>query len=128
MAEDILAQSKALDQLAKLIISQSDKKQSNHSSLKQEYETKLNNLDELITMITSAELDKDKFSKLISKQIEIVEKDGQEYALIPVHRGLKRPNSSKSKPKPNRIKCSYCKETGHLRSKCEKKLMGIPPL
>lgn len=126
-ADKIIKQSEALDQLARLVLSQSQKKQSTLPSLKEEYENKLKNVDELISMITSVELDKEKFSKMISKQIEIIQKDGQEYALIPVQRTPKQAKFGKRKSKANNIKCSYCNETGHLRSKCEKKLLGVPP-
>lgn len=123
MAENVIKQSEALDQLAKLILSQTQKKPSGLASIKEEYESKLKKLDELISMITSVELDKGTFEELISKKIEIVEKDGQEYAMIPVRKRKK----AKSSHKRNNIECSYCHEKGHLRSKCQKKLLGIPP-
>lgn len=127
MSEDVIKNSEALDQLAKLILSNSKKNPSSLASIKEDYENKLKNLNELISMITSVELDKAKFSELVSKKIEIINKDGHDYVLIPVLKPQERAKTGKKKSKPNNIQCSYCKETGHLRSKCNKKLLGLPP-
>lgn len=123
MSEDIVRQSEALDKLAKLIISQASKNGRSTADIRQDYEKKLNNLEELISRITSVEFDKEKFDEMISSNIEIVEKAGQQYALIPVKEKKKKRTSSKR----NKIECSYCHQKGHLRSRCEKNLLGLPP-
>ncbi|CAR29455.1 hypothetical protein ZYGR_0AD01370 [Zygosaccharomyces rouxii] len=109
--------SQALDNLAKTILEQRDSSS---------YNEKLRRLEALINMIlqtdsNGSKMDTTKLDSILREDdIEIIEKNHQRYALIPVI-PLRSTTVSKNKKK-NKIRCSYCNEMGHTRANCEKKL------
>lgn len=109
--------SQALDNLAKTILEQKDSSS---------YNEKLRRLEELINMIlqiksNGSKMDTTKLDSILrDKDIEIVEKNHQRYALIPVI-PLRQATAGKNKKK-NKIRCSFCNETGHTRANCERRL------
>lgn len=137
-----------MDTLAKLIIAKREKekekeKESSNSGSTGDYDTKLNNLTQLINMILNLNKQNDKTTPLLANQskldlllqkgVDIIDKDGEKFALIPVEENqndhtttqlpppptIKKKNKNKKK---NKILCSYCHEPGHTRAHCEKRL------
>ncbi|GAV55747.1 hypothetical protein ZYGR_0AY01390 [Zygosaccharomyces rouxii] len=108
--------SQALDKLAKTILEQKDSSS---------YNEKLRRLEELINTIlqinsNGSKMDTAKLDSLLrDDDIEIIEKNHQQYALIPVI--PPRSAAASKHKKRNKIRCSYCNETGHTRANCEKR-------
>ncbi|CCE64225.1 hypothetical protein TPHA_0H00140 [Tetrapisispora phaffii CBS 4417] len=137
--DDIVKFSYAMDQIAKLIAQ--NKKQS--SVANSEYEKKMKELDKLINLLlglsksTSSKgysLNTSKLDEILKEGFEVVTKGNDEkYIMLPIQEEPQGPledikkgevhiKKSKNKKK-NKIRCSYCNETGHTRAKCEMKLM-----
>lgn len=90
--------------------------------------------------LNARQLDKD-----LSTGLEIVERHGQSYVLLPLVGSLRvatreaqqtqatgeasnaspagKPGNNKTKKK-NKIPCSYCHKSGHTRAHCQEKLLG----
>ncbi|EJS43957.1 YER137C [Saccharomyces arboricola H-6] len=136
--DDIIRLSRAMDALAKLIIS----KQKDGFQLQVEYKHKLEELEKVINLLLglnngsgSSVTDTNALDSILRNGIEIVEKDNQEYALIPIKRkdadgstntAGEITSKRSSKKKKNRIKCSFCHNPGHTRAHCIVKLT-LPP-
>ncbi|CAL9728731.1 hypothetical protein MOUN0_E04478 [Monosporozyma unispora] len=142
---DIVKLSHAMDVMAKIILEK--RKQSNLNNVKMtntmEYDTKLKNLNDLINMILRLNSDKNennnivdttKLDILLRNKVDIIEKDGQSYALIPIKKedtpvtinNINNIKKKSNKKKKNKILCSFCHEPGHTRAHCEKRLYSIP--
>ena len=125
---DIVRLSQAMDALAKLIIS----KQKDGSQLQVEYEHKLKELEKFINLLLGLHestggsvMNTSVLDKVLRNGIEILEKDDQKYALIPVkartegdttHIIQGATSKKSSKKKKNKIKCSFCQQVGHTRA------------
>lgn len=93
---------------------------------------------DVISKINTTALD-----DILLNGLEYCVKDGKKYCMIPVINTTTEPNTKRvsqsstktgiinspmtpsthqKKKKKNKIPCSYCKETGHTRSKCQKRL------
>lgn len=143
---DIVKISQAMDAIAKLIIEKRKDKQQQDTN-KDEYQVKLNNLTNLLNMILRLNTEDHTINKdnnivditrldtLLKDKIDIIDKDGQEFALIPIVRGQNpdtfdgtdkpSPKKKNKKKKKNKILCSFCHQPGHTRAHCEKKLYNI---
>ncbi|QHS72924.1 uncharacterized protein SPAR_E02130 [Saccharomyces paradoxus] len=135
---DIVRLSQAMDALAKLIIS----KQKDGSQLQVEYEHKLKELEKFINLLLGLHestggsvMNTSVLDKVLRNGIEILEKDDQKYALIPVkartegdttHIIQGATSKKSSKKKKNKIKCSFCQQVGHTRARCGVRLT-VPP-
>ncbi|CAB4252401.1 similar to Saccharomyces cerevisiae YER137C Putative protein of unknown function [Maudiozyma barnettii] len=138
--DDIKRVSDAMDVLAKLII----QRRKDNNQVKIDYEKKLQEVDKLINMILALNrkdesrysVDTTELDKILNDGVEIIEKgeNKQKYALIPIVeiQPIVQTNtiddfSLKKKKKKNKINCSYCKETGHTRAACPKRLLNPKP-
>lgn len=144
--EDIRKVSAAMDMLAKLII----QKQQDGTQLKIEYQHKLKELNNLINLLLNINtqiseknpemveynVNETELDRILRNGINIEERNGQEYALIPVKRQGRieqvltdsaAVTAKKKKKKKNKISCSYCHEQGHTRAHCQKKLLNPIP-
>ncbi|CCK69954.1 uncharacterized protein KNAG_0D02030 [Huiozyma naganishii CBS 8797] len=134
--EDVVQVSEAMDRIAKLILAKRVSERSpSQPPVKLDYESKLDHLSNLIDSLLSSsqlrdiplQVDREKLDSTFSGKVEIIEKQGQKYALIPVKDGLttqkgETKNKKKKKKKKNNIQCSYCHETGHTRANCQLRL------
>ena len=136
---DIVRLSQAMDVLAKLIIS----KQKDGSQLQVEYEHKLKELEKFINLLLGLHestvgsiMNTSVLDMVLRNGIEIMEKDDQKYALIPIKAKEEADKTTStiqgvtckksSKKKKNKIKCSFCHEAGHTRAHCGARLTVIP--
>lgn len=142
---DILRISHAMDAMAKLIIEKRKQAGINNTMTenKTEYDTKLKNLNDLLNMILNLNntnsgddqishiVDETKLDVLLRNKIDFIEREGQEYALIPVTKKNQTVNNDtidistikkSKKKKKNKILCSFCHEPGHTRAHCEQRL------
>lgn len=134
--EEIKRVSDTMDILAKLIIQRRQISTQSHN----DYDKKLHEVDKLINMIlalnhrdteTQQIVDTNALDKILNEGVEIIERDNngklQKFALIPIC-DPNEPNgeitTTKKKKKKNKINCSYCKETGHTRAACPKRLLN----
>mgnify|MGYP003365751764 CR=1 FL=1 len=132
--EEIKRVSDTMDILAKLII----QRRQISTQTKLDYDKKLQEVDKLINMILALNrkddmqqvVDTTALDKILNDGVEIIERDNdgikQKFALIPIcdHNESDEITISKKKKKKNKINCSYCKETGHTRAACPKRLMN----
>lgn len=105
--------------------------------LKKEYNDKLSKLLQLINLINennqmeegnnSYILDNKLLDQVLINGIEVIVRNGQEYALIPLKQNKQELHDEKrkKKKKKNKILCSYCNKMGHTRSKCEARLLNL---
>jgi len=136
--DDIKRVSDAMDVLAKLII----QRRKDNNQVKIDYEKKLQEVDKLINMILALNrkdesrysVDTTELDKILNDGVEIIEKgeNKQKYALIPIVeiQPIVQTNTIDDfslKKKKNKINCSYCKETGHTRAACPKRLLNPKP-
>lgn len=137
--EEIKRVSDTMDILAKLII----QRRQISTQTKVDYDKKLKEVDKLINMILALNrrddnqqvVDTTALDKILNEGVEIIERDNgetkQKFALIPICEKYTTENDeittiskTKKKKKKNKISCSYCKETGHTRAACPKRLMN----
>ncbi|SMN18487.1 similar to Saccharomyces cerevisiae YER137C Putative protein of unknown function [Maudiozyma saulgeensis] len=138
--DEIKRVSDAMDVLAKIII----QRRKDNNQVKVDYEKKLHEVEKLINMILALnQKDENGFSadtteldRILNNGVEIIENGErkQKYALIPIvktestiHHNTIDDLSNKKKKKKNKINCSYCKETGHTRAACPKRLLNPKP-
>lgn len=110
--------SQTLDKLAKTILEHKDSTS---------YHEKLRRLEELINMVLQtasggSKMDTMKLDSILRDDgIEIVERNSQQFALIPVIPLRSQTAGKNNSKKKNKIHCSYCNEMGHTRANCEKR-------
>ncbi|AAS53552.1 AFR181Wp [Eremothecium gossypii ATCC 10895] len=103
---------------------------------KEQYERKLAQLttllDSLLTMQQrvgdaggAMALDGNALEQMLAEPLEVIEKDGQQYALVPLcGAGAGAAEPPKQRRKRTQLTCSYCHEVGHTRARCERRLLG----
>ncbi|AMD21901.1 HFR046Cp [Eremothecium sinecaudum] len=102
-------------------------RQQHAQKIKEEYQRKLAELTELMNALFDdrlqgkAKLDTETLNEKLKTDIDIIERDGKRYALIPITSTKQQRKSHKTV----KIACSYCKELGHTRAKCEKRLLNV---
>ncbi|AQZ13630.1 YER137C [Zygosaccharomyces parabailii] len=115
-SDEILRASQAMENLAKMVL-----ERRNAATI----DEKMRRLDELINMILQindchAKVDTEKLKRsLLRQSVEIVEKNHQKYALIPVMPVQRR---EPARRRQSKLQCSFCQEVGHTRAHCEKRL------
>ena len=144
---DILKLSKTLDSIAKVILAERKQTETISKDLENEYSNKLKNLNTLINLIlklndtddskVSPIVDTTRLDVLLKDKIDIIEKDGQSYALIPIKNEVSSDDNyndiitdtsekkKKKKKKKNKILCSFCNQPGHTRAHCDKRLYNV---
>lgn len=116
-SDEILRASQAMENLAKTVL-----EKQNAVSL----DEKMRRLDELINMVLQindchAKVDTAKLGHSLLRQgVEVVEKNHQKYALIPVM-PLQQQHAPATR-RQSKLQCSYCRQVGHTRAHCEKRL------
>ncbi|CAI4038608.1 hypothetical protein SMKI_05G2190 [Saccharomyces mikatae IFO 1815] len=135
---DIIRLSQAMDSLAKLIIS----KRKDGSQLQVEYNRKLKELENFINLLLglnentgSNVMNTSVLDVILRNGIDILEKDDQKYALIPIipktevdaiNNAQVATSKRSGKKKKNKIKCSFCHQVGHTRARCDVRLTVLP--
>lgn len=146
---DIIKISNALDSIAKLIIARRKQTETINKDIETEYNNRLRHLNTLINLILKLNendqsnintiVDTTKLDALLKDKIDIIEKDGQSFALIPVKNEYTTGNNvyddtlvdenklkkKTRKKKKNKIPCSFCNQPGHTRAHCDKRLYNI---
>lgn len=101
---DVIKISSTLDSIAKLILARRKQTEPIKNDIETEYNTKLNHLNTLINSIlklneynesnTNSIVDTTKLDTLLKDKIDIIEKDGQSFALIPIKKEITTDNNN----------------------------------
>ncbi|SCV04020.1 LAMI_0H12794g1_1 [Lachancea mirantina] len=149
--EDTVQISQAMDALAKTILARRLQQQKDgESDPQQRWRDLKGALDPILALQrdeagNTVEMDSVPLTSSPSPRLELLERNGQKFALVPVKRvsngysqasrsgatattspspGWPAAPAKSKKKKKNKIPCSYCHETGHTRAHCENRLLN----
>ncbi|CUS21205.1 LAQU0S02e08438g1_1 [Lachancea quebecensis] len=143
-AQDPEQVSRAVDALARSILAKRIEEHKSKSGRMRQLELLKQHFDALMLahqaqqepephapLLDAAQLDQE-----LKQGLEVVEREGRSYVLLPLAAkpkaapattpaaGAASAAPKHTKKKKNKILCSYCREAGHVRARCEKRLLG----